>query len=74
MFPVYASVNTPLSQNNSFNLSIHLADVFSNPTTKSAALAIDKAHADAGKTPTVVVLAINPPMVPANIGYSVAGF
>ena len=67
-------VNTPLSQNNSFNLSIHFTDVLFNPTLNVSADVVSNPTALAYNTPTVVVLAINPPTVPANTGYSVAGF
>lgn len=63
MVPVSPAVNTPRSQNNSFNLSTHLADVFDKPAAKVVALLASKATADAGKTPTVVVLATSPPTV-----------
>jgi hypothetical protein len=42
-----------------------LADVFSKPAAKVVALEASKATADAGKTPTVVVLATSPPTVEA---------
>ena len=74
VFPVCASVNTPLSQNNSFNLSIHFTDVLSNPVARVAADVVSNPTALDGNTPTVVVLAINPPTVPANTGSSVEGF
>ena len=74
VFPVYVSVNTPLSQNNSFNLSIHFTDVLSNPALNVNADDVSNPTALVGKTPTVVVLAINPPLVPKNVGLVVAGF
>lgn len=67
MVPVSPDVNTPRSQNNSFNLSTHFADVFAKPVTNVAALVVSKAHADDGNTPTVVVLATSPPTVEATV-------
>ena len=40
-----------------------MTDVFSKPTIKFGTLVVSKAHADGGKTPTIVVLATSPPTV-----------
>ena len=74
VFPVYTSVNIPLSQNSSFNLSTHFTDVLFNPVARVSADVISNPTAFIGSTPTVVVLAMSPPVVPANTGFWVGGF